>query len=33
LRALEKAQRAGAEGRISTIEIAGGETPEKPKED
>ena len=33
LRALEKAQQAGVRGRISTIEIAGGDTPEKPKED
>jgi len=33
LRALEKAQRAGVGGKLSTIEIAGGETPEKPKED
>jgi tetratricopeptide (TPR) repeat protein len=33
LRALEKAQRAEAGGRISMVEIAGGETPEKPKED
>jgi len=33
LRALEKAQRAKAEGRIDMVEIAGGDAPEKPKED
>ena len=33
LRALERAQRAKAEGRINMVEIAGGEAPEKPKED
>jgi tetratricopeptide (TPR) repeat protein len=33
LRALEKTQRAGTQGRMSVVEIAGGETPEKPKED
>jgi tetratricopeptide (TPR) repeat protein len=33
LRALERAQRAGAEGKLSVVEIAGEKTPEKPKED
>jgi tetratricopeptide (TPR) repeat protein len=33
LRALEKAQRSKAAGRIQIGEIAGGEAPEKPKED
>jgi tetratricopeptide (TPR) repeat protein len=33
LRALEKAQRAGAEAKLSVVEIAGEENPEKPKED
>ena len=33
LRALEKAQRAGTEGKLTVIEIAGEEKPEKPKED
>ena len=33
LRALERAQRAKAEGRIDMVEIAGGDAPEKPKED
>jgi tetratricopeptide (TPR) repeat protein len=33
LRALEKAQRSHAEGSVQIAEIAGGETPEKPKED
>jgi len=33
LKALERAQRAKAEGRINMVEIAGGEAPEKPKED
>lgn len=33
LRALEKAQRAGSAQRVSVIEIAGGEAPEKPKEE
>jgi tetratricopeptide (TPR) repeat protein len=33
MRALERAQRAKAEGRVNMIEIAGGDPPEKPKED
>lgn len=33
MKALEKAQRAKAEGRINMVEIAGGDAPEKPKED
>ena len=33
LRALEKAQRTGAEDGITVVEIAGGDAPEKPKED
>lgn len=33
LRALERAQQARTSGRVSVAEIAGGEAPEKPKED
>lgn len=33
MRALERAQRAKAEGRVNMIEIAGGDPPETPKED
>jgi tetratricopeptide (TPR) repeat protein len=33
LRALERVQRSQAEGRINIAEIAGGDAPEKPKED
>jgi tetratricopeptide (TPR) repeat protein len=33
LKALEKGQRTHAEGRISTVEIAGAERPDKPKEE
>lgn len=33
LRALEKAQRAGSGQKVSVVEIAGGEAPEKPKEE
>jgi len=33
LKALDKAQKSHAEGRISMVEIAGGDAPDKPKEE